>query len=207
MQAPAPLRGHDVLVRFLTDHETVGFQCGHAAESGGGDHLAEHVVGHVSGGKDSGHAGGRRAWNDLDVASRPHRKLTAERGCHRGMTYCDEDAIDLQGKCSPVRMFLSRSAFTPTLFIAEDLRYLGVPSYRYPWVLLQPLLEDLLRPQEAAAVNERDSLGKLGEIECLLDGGVAATYDRDPLPAKKEAVAGSAGRDASPTEPLRRWKA
>ena len=56
-------------------------------------------------------------------------------------------------------------------------------------------------------MNERDSLGKLGEIECLLDGGVAATYDRDPLPAKKEAVAGSAGRDASATEPLLRWKA
>src|ERR1700733_5228374 len=85
----------------LTDQEPVGFQCCHAAESGGGDRLAEHVVGHVSGGKDSGHAGGRRAWNDLDVASRPHRKLTGEQGCRRCMTYCDEDAIDLQGKMLP----------------------------------------------------------------------------------------------------------
>jgi AraC family transcriptional regulator len=29
----------------------------HAAQSGGGDRLAEHVVGHVSGAKDAGHAG------------------------------------------------------------------------------------------------------------------------------------------------------
>src|SRR5277367_6533768 len=97
----APLRGHQLLVCSLADEEPVGFQCCHAAESGGGDRLAEHVVGHVSGGEDSGHAGGRRAWNDLDVASGPHRKLTAEQGCRRGMTYCNEDAIDLQGIMLP----------------------------------------------------------------------------------------------------------
>jgi hypothetical protein len=97
----APLRGDEILVCSLTDHESVGFQCCHAAESGGGDRLAEHVVGHVSGGKDSRHAGGRKAWNDLDVASGPYRKLTAEKGRRRGMTYCNEDAIDLQGKMLP----------------------------------------------------------------------------------------------------------
>ena len=72
MQAPAPPHGHETLVGSLTDEEPVGFQCCHAAESGGGDRLTEHFVGNVSGGKDSGHAGGRRPGNDLDVASSPH---------------------------------------------------------------------------------------------------------------------------------------
>ena len=123
------------------------------------------------------------------------------------MTYCDEDAIDLQGKIFSGQAVPKPERVHPDAIVAEDLRYLGVPGYRYPWVLPQPLLEDLLRPQRAAAVNERDSLGKLGEIERLLDGGVAAAYDGDPLAAIKEAVAGSASRDASPTEPLLRWKA
>jgi hypothetical protein len=77
----------------VTEQEPVGFRRRHAAESVGGDRLADHVVGHVSGGKGSGDTGGRRAWNDFDLASRPHRELTAEQGCRRGMTCCDEDAI------------------------------------------------------------------------------------------------------------------
>src|SRR3984957_16396742 len=164
MQAPPPLRGHEILVCSFPDQEPVGFQRCHAAESGGGDRLAEHIVGHVSGGKDSGHAGGRRTWNDLDVASRPHRKLTAEQGRRRGMTYCDEDAIDPQRQILPGQAVPKPERIHPDAVVAEDLRYLGVPSHRYPWVLPQPLLEDLLRPQGAAAVNKRDSLGKLGEI-------------------------------------------
>ena len=67
------------------------------------------------------------------------------------MTYCDEDAIDLQGKMLPGQAVPKPERVHPDVIVAENLRYIGVPSYRYPWVLLQPLLEDLLRPQEAAA--------------------------------------------------------
>src|SRR5277367_2034596 len=143
----AALRGHEILVYSLTDQEPVGFQCCHAAESGGGNRLAEYVVGHVAGSKDSGHAGGRRAWNDLDVTSGAHRKLTAEQGCRRGMTYRDEDAIALQRKMFPGQAIPKPERVHPDVIVAEDLRYLGVPSYRYPWVLPQPLLKDSLRPQ------------------------------------------------------------
>ena len=81
----------------------------------------------------------------------------------------------------------------------------------------QAVLHDLLGPQAVAAVDQRDLLAHLRQIERLLDRRVAAADDRHRLAAEEEAVAGGAGRDAGAREvalavearasaPGRRWR-
>jgi hypothetical protein len=53
-------------------------------------------------------------------------------------------------------------------------------------------------------MDQRDARGVIGEIDRLLDGGVAAADDADLLAAEEEAVAGGAGRDAEAAEALPR---
>ena len=59
---------------------------------------------------------------------------------------------------------------------------------------MQAVLHDLLGAQRVAPVNQRDVRGDVRQVQGLLDRGVAAADDRDPLVAEKEAVAGGAGR-------------
>ena len=54
--------------------------------------------------------------------------------------------------------------------------------------------------KRVAPVHERHLRGEVGEIERLLDGGVAAADHDDLLAAEEEAVAGRAGRDAEALE-------
>ena len=64
----------------------------------------------------------------------------------------------------------------------------------------QPVLQDLLRAQLVAPVNQRDVRGDVREIQRFFDRGVAAADDGHALVAEEESVAGGAGRDAPAAE-------
>jgi len=53
----------------------------------------------------------------------------------------------------------------------------------------QAILEDALRPQRIAPMDQHDGTCKVGEIKRLLDGGISATNYCDLLVAEEEAVA------------------
>ena len=69
-------------------------------------------------------------------------------------------------------------------------------------LLEQMLLQDLLGAQGVAAVHQGHLGGDVGEVQGLLDRGVAAADHRHLLPAIEEAVAGGAGGHAPPAELL-----
>ncbi|MCY1409536.1 hypothetical protein D9M71_248870 [compost metagenome] len=60
-------------------------------------------------------------------------------------------------------------------------------------LLKQLVLQDLLRAQLVAAVDQVDFLGDVGEVERFLDRGVTTADHADHLVAIEEAVAGGAG--------------
>ena len=64
----------------------------------------------------------------------------------------------------------------------------------------QPVLQNLLGAQLVAPVHERDPARVVGQIDRLLDRGVAAADDDHLLVAEKEPVAGRAGRHAKPAK-------
>ncbi len=68
----------------------------------------------------------------------------------------------------------------------------------------QLVLQDLLRAQGVAAVDQVDLAGEVGEVERLLDGGIAAADHRDLLVLVEEPVAGGAGGHALAHELLLR---
>src|SRR5450759_2993300 len=63
-------------------------------------------------------------------------------------------------------------------------------------------LHDPAGPELGTPVEEVDLRRETGQVEGLLQGSVAAPADGDRLVAEEEAVAGRAGRDAVPAEPL-----
>ena len=79
-------------------------------------------------------------------------------------------------------------------------------------VLERPVDHDLARPERVAPVEQVDLGREAGQVGRLLEGGVAATDDRDLAVAEEEAVARRAGRHAAAaqaglaieTEPQRR---
>src|SRR5256886_5333881 len=78
----------------------------------------------------------------------------------------------------------------------EDLLDDRVPHHLDLRVPEQPVLQDLLGPQTVAPVHERDPPSVIGEIDGLLDRGIAAADDKNLLLAEEEPVTGGAGRDA-----------
>ena len=83
---------------------------------------------------------------------------------------------------------------------AADLLDSAVPDDGNTLVLEQAVLQDALGPEGVAAVHDRHLGGDVGEVEGLLDGGVAAADHHHLLAAEEEAVAGGAGRDAEALE-------
>ena len=72
----------------------------------------------------------------------------------------------------------------------------GVPDDLDVRIGEQPVLQDLFGAKAVAAVDQRDVMAVIGEVERFLDRGVAAADHRDLLAAIEEAVAGRAGRCA-----------
>src|SRR3546814_10978010 len=64
----------------------------------------------------------------------------------------------------------------------------------------QPLLHDLLGAQGVSPMHQGDRAADVGQIQRLLDGGVAAAHHHHVLVAVEDAVAGCAGGDAAAVE-------
>jgi hypothetical protein len=68
--------------------------------------------------------------------------------------------------------------------------------------LAKARLHDARRAQAVATMDQGHVVGEAGEEGRLLDGRVASTNHRDPVPAKEEPVAGRARGHAVPEEPV-----
>jgi hypothetical protein len=60
----------------------------------------------------------------------------------------------------------------------------------------QPILQNFFAFQFIATMHQGDVRGDVRQIQCLLDGGVAAAHHRHRLAAIEKSIAGGAGRDA-----------
>ena len=83
---------------------------------------------------------------------------------------------------------------------ASDLQHLGIPEKIDFLIAKGFFLEDFGGPQFAATVNDGDFRGEFGQMQGILDGGVAAPDNGDFLVSVKGAVAGGAVGDASTRE-------
>ena len=89
---PILLRGHGD--GHVARQISLGFQCCHAAQAGGGDRLAERVVGHVARGIDPLQAGRGRIRCGPEIAIVLQLQFVLEElGCRR-VADGDEDAVD-----------------------------------------------------------------------------------------------------------------
>src|SRR5699024_7898491 len=111
----------------------------------------------------------------------------------------DEHALELD-----IARFLGRDVLQThaghAVVVAEHLVEHVVPAdldLALGLLLAQPLLQDLLVAQLVAAGNQDDLAGDIGQIQRVVDGGVAAADDGDRLAAIEKAVTGRAGRYAA----------
>jgi hypothetical protein len=115
----------------------------------------------------------------------------------------DEDAVDRQVPDGAAGGVADGDAIDRGRHLrAFDLRQLGVPDHLDLGILEQPVLQDALGAELAAAMDDGDLGGEVGEEQRLLDSGVAAADHQDLLAAVEEAVAGGAGGDAKALELL-----
>ena len=88
------------------------------------------------------------------------------------------------------------------LLFSADLVEHAVPHDLDLGVAEQALLQDALGAEMVAAVNHGYLRGEVGEVECLLDGRIAAADDDHLLAPVEEPVAGGAGGDTVALELL-----
>src|SRR5262245_50166130 len=181
----------------LQSEEAFGLERGHAALPGGGDRLAIDVVGDVARGKHAGHRGCGRERRGLDVAGGLHVQLPDEQFGGGRVADGDEYAVRSALGGGPGFEVAKDHAFhLERAFLAYDLLQHGVPDHRNLRVLEQAILQDLLRAEAVAPVNDGDGGREIGEEQRFLDRGVAAADHQRVLAAIKEPVAGGAGGNA-----------
>ena len=92
----------------------------------------------------------------------------------------------------------SRSSPTSPAVAAavDEAAHFLVPQHRDPLVGEQALLQDALGAQRVAAMDQGDVGRMVGQVQRLLDRGIAAADHRDLLAAIEESVAGRTGADA-----------
>src|SRR6516165_12797358 len=83
---------------------------------------------------------------------------------------------------------------------AEDFLDDAVPDNVDLGVTEQPILQDFLRPQRIAAMNEGHPPGVVSQIDRLLGRGIAAPNHDDVLAAEEKSVAGGTGRHPEAAE-------
>jgi hypothetical protein len=114
----------------------------------------------------------------------------------------DEDAVQVDVFGGSSLTFLMRMPVTPVLSpsTSSSTWFQARPDVAVLGLVEQLLLQDLLGAQRIAAVHQRDLGGDVGQIQRLLDRGVAAADDGDLLIAVEKAVAGGAGGNAAALE-------
>ena len=85
---------------------------------------------------------------------------------------------------------------------AFDFLHHAVPDHADLRVGEQARLEDFLRAQRVAAVDQGNAVGVVCEVERLLHGGVAAADHGDALATIEEAITGGAGGHAAALQAL-----
>src|SRR5258706_2386968 len=189
---------------FVCD-ELLRLQRGHAAHAGRRDRLAEHLVGDVARGEHAGDVGRRRIRGLLDVALGAHVELALEQLGRRRVADRDEHAVDRQLAQRPALEVAQPPARDPgRIAAAQNLVERAVPYDLDLRIVEQPRLENFFRAQRIAPVHQRDRRGVVGQVQRLLDRGVAAADHHDRAVAEEEAVAGRTGRDAESAELLLR---
>src|SRR5258705_3928470 len=117
------------------------------------------------------------------------------------MTDRDEHAVDIKSVTGAIDTVLEDE---PVHFCRIRFAYhridLAIPPHRDFRMGEQPVLQNPLCAQSVPAMDQRDRTGKVCEIQRLLDCGVPAADDGDPLVAEEEAVAGGAARNAEAPE-------
>src|SRR5450756_406152 len=170
-----------------------------AAVPGGGHRLAVAMVVDVAGDEDPLDPGVGFVLDD-QVALLVLRKPALEGRGIRPVADRDEEARDGEIAGRPGRHVAQPHAGDRLL--AEHLVHGHAAVDLDAGMALRAGLHDPAGPELGTPVEEVDLRRETGQVEGLLQGSVAAPDHGDRLVAEEEAVAGRAGRDAVPTEPL-----
>src|SRR5271154_3418764 len=189
--------------RRLGDQPTVSLQGGHATEPSGGNGLSEDIVRDVAGGEDAIDARGGRSRRRSDIAVRLQCELAAHEFGRRSMANGDEYPVRIDLLESDARDIAQPRASDPTGSPAsQNFIDLAVPFIGAVRPRGETLDQDPLGPESIAAMYYGDLGGDLGEVERLLDRGIAAADDDPLLPPEEKAVAGRESRDTEALEHL-----
>jgi hypothetical protein len=86
------------------------------------------------------------------------------------------------------------------VFGSDDFFNHAIPFNMNFGVLFKAFLKVFVGTQGIAAVNEGYGVGKAGEVDCLIDSGIAAANHGDIAVAVEKSVTSCAGRDAETAE-------
>src|SRR4029077_9346803 len=167
--------------------------------------LAIDVIGDVASGKHAGHGGCGRERRGLDVARGLHVQLPDEKLGGGRVANGDEYAVRSPlGERARFDVAQDHALHFERALFARYLLEDGVPNHRNLRMLEQAILQNLLRAEAIAPVNDGNGSGEIGQEERFLDRGIAAADHQHLLAAVKEAVAGGAGGNAIALEFLLR---
>ena len=177
--------------------ELDGLGGGHGAIGGGGDELPEGLDAAVAGNEDAG--GGRMAVLARDdAAGGVKRDQVAERGGLRSASDGDEEAADLERAHGAILHVLDLDG--EEVLLGDEAYGDGVEDELDVGLFAQAGDGGLFGPEGVAAVDEEDLVDEVGEVERVLERGIAAAHDGDGLLAIEGPVAGGAVGDAAADE-------
>src|SRR5690554_7653013 len=161
----------------------------------------------VAGCVDPGNVGSGRIRRRQDVAIGIHAELALEQPGRGIMTDCNKDAVDRKLALAAIQNVLElQTGHTggqrPLSLIAENLFDHVIPDELDLRMVEEAILQDLLRSQRVAAVDQVDLFGEVGQEEGFLRSRVATADDGNLLAAIEKAVAGRAGRHPEAAQPL-----
>src|SRR6266487_529399 len=174
----------------------------HAPEPGGCHGLAVAEIMDVARGEDAGCGGCRResiVRLKGHVASFHLELSLKDLGCGR-MADREEQALHLQVRGLPGLHVLDPDAFD--LLLAEDVDDFRVPNHLDVLRLEQPILHDLARPERIPAVDHRNGLAELRQVEALFHCRVAAADHDDVETLEEECIARRTSAHPTALEPF-----
>ncbi len=163
----------------------------HAATPGRGNGLPKNPVLNIAGGEGTFNTSARAVRLSFDIAVGIHADLSAEERGRWIMPDCYEYAIHRQSHTgsilpasdpkSPNDQWMSSCC--------QNLFVYRIPDYGDVLSSQQVLLHDALSPKLISAVDKGHMLGKICQVERLLNSRISATDDRNPLAAEEIAEA------------------
>ena len=142
-----------------------------------------------------------------DVPSVVHAKLPAKEGGVWAMSDGDEHPVDWEVGLFLGLQILETDLLYPGRLISQDLGNPTLPLKGDLGIRECPFLHDLRGPELISPVDHRYLAAQLGEIQGLFHGRIPSPDHHHLLVLKEVPVAGGAGRDPPPHEPLFRLEA